>query len=69
MRVRSLIKLLMDCEMDAEVVAVNKNDTGDEFMNPSDVAKLVTDAMNLDDGSVVIYFAGEPTVSDDADAG
>jgi hypothetical protein len=69
MRVRSLIKLLMDCEMDAAVVAVNQNGTGDEFMDPTNVAKLVTDAMNLDDGSVVIYFAGEPSDSDDADAG
>lgn len=68
MRVKNLIKLLLDLDMEADVIVVNKNDNADEFMNPQDVGKLVTDALALDDGAVVIYYAGDtPEASDDVD--
>jgi hypothetical protein len=67
MRVKNLIKLLLDLPMDADVIVVNKNDNQDEFMNPGSVGKLVTDAIQLDDGSCCIYYAGD-VPADEVDA-
>ncbi len=68
MRVKNLIKLLLDLPMEADVLVVNKNEPSDEFMNPMDVGKLVTDAMELDDGTVCIYYAGDMPSPESTDA-
>jgi len=64
MRVKNLVKLLLDLPMDAEVIVVNKNAADDEFMDPASVGKLVTDAIELDDGSACIYYAGDTPAAD-----
>lgn len=68
MRVKQLIQLLLECDLSADVVVVNKNDeTISEFDTPSKASKLVTDAVDLDDGTVVVYFAGDTVRAEEDD--
>lgn len=65
MRVRQLINHLLECNLQADVVVINKNDPGDEFTIPS--GPSVIDAMDLDSDRVVLYYAGPAPELDDAE--
>ena len=60
MKVRELLKLLVDQDMDAEIQCINVNDARDEFSEDIDAAKAdITSVGEVDEGTVFIYYIGE----------
>lgn len=60
MNVRELMRALVECNDDAEVVAVNLNDKGDEFEDTSKSRLNITSVTEIDESdTVAIYHIGD----------
>jgi hypothetical protein len=58
MKVRELIRHLLEADLDSDVSAINVNDPTDEFTSTSDIASDVTSVVDLD-GMVAVYYIGD----------
>ena len=64
MKVRALITLLLNNDLDAEAICLNINDPHDEFAAVTDKTTAVTAVVELDEG-VALYYIGDKPKSDE----